>query len=94
MLGSTGAAAAGYGERGIRVNALVSGATGTGMTDAAVRQMPVRDEAFVAPQIQKRMAEPRETAEAAVWLCSDRAPCVTGVAKPVDGGISLQAKAG
>jgi NAD(P)-dependent dehydrogenase (short-subunit alcohol dehydrogenase family) len=40
------------------------------------------------------MAAPGEIAEAAAWLCSDRASFVTGVAMPVDGGISAQAKAG
>jgi NAD(P)-dependent dehydrogenase (short-subunit alcohol dehydrogenase family) len=34
-----------------------------------------------------RTAEPREIAEAVVWLCSDKASYVTGVALPVDGGL-------
>jgi NAD(P)-dependent dehydrogenase (short-subunit alcohol dehydrogenase family) len=59
-----------------------------------VRQYPDLEQAFIAPQIQKRMASPREIAEAAAWLCSDRSSFVTGVAMPVDGGISAQAKAG
>jgi NAD(P)-dependent dehydrogenase (short-subunit alcohol dehydrogenase family) len=33
-----------------------------------------------------RAGRPEEVAEAAVWLCSDRASFVTGVALPVDGG--------
>ncbi|NGO06358.1 SDR family oxidoreductase [Streptomyces sp. HC44] len=94
ILGITRAAASEYGEHGIRVNALVVGTTRSEMIDEAVRQLPHLEEAFIAPQIQKRMASPREIAEAAAWLCSGRSSFVTGVAMPVDGGISAQAKAG
>ncbi|MFJ5265454.1 SDR family NAD(P)-dependent oxidoreductase [Streptomyces sp. NPDC088387] len=94
VLGITRASAAEYGDKGIRVNALVVGTTRSEMIDGAVRQFPHLEQAFIAPQIQKRMAEPREIAEAAAWLCSPRASFVTGVAMPVDGGISAQAKAG
>src|SRR6478735_2860248 len=38
--------------------------------------------------IQKRLADPHEIAQVAVWLCSDRASFVTGGAIPVDGGWS------
>ncbi|MFJ2828512.1 SDR family NAD(P)-dependent oxidoreductase [Streptomyces sp. NPDC087263] len=94
ILGITRASAAEYGDKGIRVNALVVGTTRSEMIDGAVRQFPHLEQAFIAPQIQKRMAAPREIAEAAAWLCSPRASFVTGVAMPVDGGISAQAKAG
>ncbi|MDQ0601876.1 NAD(P)-dependent dehydrogenase (short-subunit alcohol dehydrogenase family) [Streptomyces canus] len=36
--------------------------------------------------MQKRMAEPAESAEAALWLLSDRASFATGAALAVDGG--------
>jgi NAD(P)-dependent dehydrogenase (short-subunit alcohol dehydrogenase family) len=94
VLGITRAAASEYGESGIRVNALVVGTTRSEMIETAIELYPQLARAFIAPQIQKRMADPREVAEAAVWLCSDRASFVTGTAMPVDGGISAQAKAG
>ena len=35
-----------------------------------------------------RLASPEEIAAAVVWLCSDEASYVTGMAMPVDGGAS------
>jgi NAD(P)-dependent dehydrogenase (short-subunit alcohol dehydrogenase family) len=37
-----------------------------------------------------RIARPSEQAEAAVWLCSDRASFVTGAGLVVDGGMTAQ----
>jgi NAD(P)-dependent dehydrogenase (short-subunit alcohol dehydrogenase family) len=37
-----------------------------------------------------RMADPAEMAAAAVWLCSDAASFVNGVALPVDAGAVAQ----
>lgn len=87
VLGLTKAAAAEYGAHGIRVNSLVVGTTRTEMITAAVEAEPALEEAFVARQIQKRMAEPKEVAEAALWLLSDRSSFATGSHVAVDGGI-------
>jgi A-factor type gamma-butyrolactone 1'-reductase (1S-forming) len=86
VLGLTKAAAAEYGARGIRVNALVVGSTRTELTEESIRVGPERPVASRA--IQRRMADPSEVAEAAAWLCSDRSSFVTGGAVPVDGGCS------
>jgi NAD(P)-dependent dehydrogenase (short-subunit alcohol dehydrogenase family) len=34
----------------------------------------------------KRMGQPEEIAEIALWLCSDQASFITGLAMPADGG--------
>ncbi|MFZ3474216.1 SDR family NAD(P)-dependent oxidoreductase [Streptomyces sp. 4.24] len=86
VLGLTRAAAAEYGLRGIRVNALVVGSTRTEMMDQVLKENPSLEEDFVGRSVQKRMAAPDEIARAAAWLCSDQASFVTGVAMPVDGG--------
>ncbi|GGT17115.1 SDR family NAD(P)-dependent oxidoreductase [Streptomyces purpureus] len=86
VLGLTRSAAAEYGERGIRVNALVVGSTRTELMAEVLEQTPELETAFTSRAIQKRMAEPREVAEAAAWLCSDRSSFVTGTALAVDGG--------
>ncbi|MFB6818103.1 SDR family NAD(P)-dependent oxidoreductase [Streptomyces sp. NPDC056347] len=87
VLGLTKATAAEYGANGIRVNSLIVGTTRTEMINAAVTAEPALEEVFVARQIQRRMAEPQEVAEAALWLLSDRSSFATGSHVAVDGGI-------
>lgn len=86
VIGLTRAAAHDYGQRGIRVNALVVGATRTEMMDDVIAQRPELEEVFLADSVQRRMSRPDEVAQAAAWLCSDRSSFVTGAAMAVDGG--------
>ncbi|MGW4561956.1 glucose 1-dehydrogenase [Streptomyces sp. NPDC004561] len=88
VLGLTRAAAADYGQRGIRVNALVVGATRTEMLEQAITAVPRLEQVFLAESVQRRMAGPEEVARAAAWLCSDQASFVTGAALAVDGGAT------
>ncbi|GHF10553.1 SDR family NAD(P)-dependent oxidoreductase [Streptomyces fumanus] len=88
VLGLTRAAAAEYGQRGIRVNALVVGATRTELMEGAIARVPPLEQAAVARAVQPRFAEPEEIARAAAWLLSDHASFVTGAAVPVDGGCT------
>jgi NAD(P)-dependent dehydrogenase (short-subunit alcohol dehydrogenase family) len=89
ILGVTRTAALEYVGDGIRVNAICPGATLTGMmlSNSGFDGESLRG--IAANQPGGRISEPSEQAEAAVWLCSDRASFVTGVAFPVDNGASI-----
>ncbi|WP_327351066.1 SDR family NAD(P)-dependent oxidoreductase [Streptomyces sp. NBC_01304] len=88
VLGMTRAAAAEYAAHNIRINTLVVGTTRTEMIEQVVDAKPELEQAFVARQMQKRMADPVEIAQAALWLCSDRSSFSTGSALAVDGGLT------
>jgi NAD(P)-dependent dehydrogenase (short-subunit alcohol dehydrogenase family) len=56
------------------------------MTPLMARESPERQHEILAPQAMTRPGTPEEVAAAVVWLCSDEASFVTGVALPVDAG--------
>ncbi len=56
------------------------------MMEALVAGNEAMEQAMNAASPLGRMARPEEIAEAAVWLCSDAASFVNGVALPVDAG--------
>jgi NAD(P)-dependent dehydrogenase (short-subunit alcohol dehydrogenase family) len=72
---------------GIRVNAVCPGNVHTPMLEgfAGGDQQALQGMGKVTPI--GRLAQPREIAEAIVWLCSDAASFVTGHALAVDGGV-------
>lgn len=72
---------------GIRINALLPGGT---ITPAGGEGQPEVLEFVAGLHPMKRLADPREIAEAALFLLSDRSSFMTGSAMLVDGGVSTR----
>jgi NAD(P)-dependent dehydrogenase (short-subunit alcohol dehydrogenase family) len=83
VVGLTKAAALETANQGIRVNCVCPAAIRTYMIE---HLPPERQAELTAPQAMSRLGEPNEVAETVVWLASDRASFVTGIAMPVDAG--------
>jgi len=90
VLGLTKSAALEYAQSGIRVNAVCPGATLTPMVRQILAARPDMEETFKTEHPLGRIAEPKEIAEAVIWLCSDAASFVTGHHLLVDGGYIAQ----
>ena len=88
LIGLVQVLASEYGPKGIRVNALLPGATDTPMGRQVADTPEARD--FVAGlNAFKRIADPDEIAEAALFLSSGASSFMTGTAMLVDGGVSI-----
>lgn len=86
VVGMTRSAAREFRDRGIRVNAVCPGLIDTPMVE---RGFDPDQLAILLRRQMGRLGTPEEVARAVVWLCSDAAAFVTGVALPVDGGYLL-----
>ena len=82
-----------YARHGIRVNAIVPGATETPMmwANSDEADIPRLRESICAEIPLGRLADPEEPARAALWLFSDDASYVTGSHLVCDGGILAKA---
>ena len=80
-----------YAQRNIRVNCLCPSEVNTEMNRRFVAQSPDPEATLrrvLARIPMDRMAEPEEIASAALFLASDDSSYITGVALPVDGGLT------
>ncbi|WP_067496731.1 SDR family NAD(P)-dependent oxidoreductase [Actinoplanes sp. TFC3] len=82
----TETAAVTWAAQGIRVNGITPGGTATEMIEEWEAATPGIKDSISASSPIGRMATPREVAEVAAWLLSDRASIVNGAIVPVDGG--------
>ena len=79
----------------IRVNSIHPGGVNTPMTVNQAMTAFMTDPAnvgyatLVRPALSVELLEPREIAEAVVWLASDAARHITSVSLPVDAGMAL-----
>lgn len=90
VLGQTKSVALQYAPLGIRVNAVCPGTIDTPMVERMTAGGELDPEAAIATIPMGRLGRPEEIAAAVLWLCSDAANYVTGVALPVDGAYTAQ----
>ncbi|HPU14283.1 MAG TPA: SDR family oxidoreductase, partial [Aeromicrobium sp.] len=89
VAGMTKVAAAEAAAKGVRVNALGPGATMTAALRGWKESSPEAFQAVADSIPMRRVSEPEEQAEPAVFLCSDAASYITGVTLFVDGGNGI-----
>jgi len=88
VVGMTKTAAIRWAKLGIRVNAVCPSSVQTPMTERSMALSPELRAHLMSMSPMGRLAKPSEVAEAALWLSSDRASYINGVALPVDGGFT------
>jgi len=87
VIGLMRSAAASYGTKGIRINAVAPGLTRTPLTQA-ITSNEIALKASTAFHPLGRIGEPEDVAAAILWLLSDESAFVTADVIAVDGGLS------
>jgi NAD(P)-dependent dehydrogenase (short-subunit alcohol dehydrogenase family) len=87
--GLTKTAAIEYGAAGIRVNSICPGAISTPMLLEYLESKPEMRAVLVDGNPLRRMSEPGEIAQTALWLCSDSSSYITGHVLVADGGKTV-----
>jgi NAD(P)-dependent dehydrogenase (short-subunit alcohol dehydrogenase family) len=89
VVGLTRSAAVDFAAQNVRVNALLPGPTLTPMLMGGTTGLDRSLDAFGARLPMKRIGTADEQADAVVFLTSNQASFITGLAVPVDGGLNL-----
>lgn len=90
VLGLTKSVALEFAGANIRVNAVSPAAIETDMYNRFVGDDTARQDYLKSLHPVGRVGQPREIADAVLWLCSDAASFVTGQSITVDGGFTAQ----
>ena len=88
VIGLTKSAAVEYARKKIRVNAVCPGVIKTEMFERILMLDPKGGTAIAQAHPVGRLGETEEVAAVVVWLSSDEASFVTGIAHTVDGGLT------
>lgn len=88
VIGLTKSAAIEYGKKGLRVNAVCPAVIDTDMFKRAAESDPRKAEYANSLHPIGRIGQPEEIAAAVLYLSSAQAGFTTGVALPVDGGVT------
>lgn len=91
LIGLTQSIALDYADRNIRANAVCPGYVRTELTSPLFERLgPERFEQLVNAHAMRRLGKPEEISRAVLFLLSEEASFITGVALPVDGGYLLK----
>lgn len=88
VIGLTKSAAVEYAPRGIRINAICPGVIETPMVADMLEGQAEAMAGIIQDQPIGRLGRAEEVAAAVLWLCSDAASLILGVALLVDGGYT------
>ena len=90
VVGLTKTAAVEYASKGIRVNAVCPAIIRTAMVERAFAHLPQLEQGAIQNNPSHRIGDPREVAEAVLWLASDASSFTIGATLTVDGGLTAQ----
>lgn len=90
VTGLTKVAALEYSGQGIRVNSIHPGLIETDMAGRFLGENPAMAEMMLKLHPIGRFGQPKELADAVLWLSSEQSSFISGVSLPVDGGFTAK----